>query len=87
LHAVDVEFTNDVEDELIDKVIDDMSGYYVKSKRLTRTDKFRIGGIVGIGVVAVILFAVEQTTYGTLTAILDVLITASQLTDLIKKPS
>jgi hypothetical protein len=85
MFARDIGFTNNVQDSLIDKIIDDNRGYYVKSKRFTKLDWFRISAIVLIAVVAMILFAVEETTYGALTAVLDALITISQLPDLMKK--
>jgi hypothetical protein len=86
-YAVDVEFTNEAEDSLIDNVIDGMRGYYVKTKRFSKADWFRIGAIITIAIVAGVLFASEQPTYGTLTAILDALITISQLPDLLKQQS
>lgn len=87
MFARDVGFTNESQDSLIDKIIDDNRGYYVKSKRFTKLDKFRIGAIILIAVIAIVLFAVEQTTYGALIAALDALITVSQIPDLLKKQS
>jgi hypothetical protein len=87
MFARDVGFTNEAQDSLIDCIIDDNRGYYVKSKRFTKLDRFRIGAIFLIAVIAIILFAVEQTTYGALIAVLDALITVSQIPNLLKKQS
>lgn len=85
MFARDVEFTNESQDSLIDKIIDENRGYYVKSKRLTKLDWIKIGSIIFIAIFSFILFAVEQTTYGALIAALDALITVTQIPDLLKK--
>lgn len=80
-----VELTNTARDSLIDKIIDEMHGYYLKSKQLSNVDKFVIFTFVGVLILTIALFMIEQPLYAGLSIAIDVLLAVSELPDIIRK--
>jgi hypothetical protein len=83
--AVISEFQNNVRDPFVDSVVDEMYGYYAKSKRLSFPDVLKIVAMLGIFVMTIALFVYEQPLYGGISAALDALIVLSELPDLVRK--
>jgi hypothetical protein len=79
------DFTNKATDPLIDKVIDDLRGYYVKSKQFSNADKFKVVMFVGILILTAALFLIEQPLYGELTIAIEVLLLVFELPDVIRR--
>jgi hypothetical protein len=82
---VAVEFTNTARDSLIDRVIDEMRGYYVRSKQFSYADKFKIAMLAGVLILTVVLFLIEQPVYGALTIAIEVLLAVLALPDIFGK--
>lgn len=82
-----VSFTNsaNTRDALVDSIIDEMRGYYVRTKKFTKMEWFKVVAFVAVTLATVALFLTEQSTYGTLAAILDGLIVISQLPDILRR--
>lgn len=80
-----VPFTNKAFDRSIDRILDEMRGYYTRSKQFSTTDKFKIALLVGILILTGILFAIEQPTYAILSIAIEVLIAVLGLPDIIRK--
>lgn len=74
-------FTNNICDPLVDSVVDELQGYYMRYKRVPKVDAIRILAFLGILGLTVILFVLEQPAYGSLTAAIDFLIAVSELPD------
>jgi hypothetical protein len=79
------DFQNNVRDPLVDSVVDDLMGYYVKSQRVSMLDKIKVGATIGIFVIAVYLFVIGQPVYGGLSAILDAIFALSELPDILRR--
>lgn len=78
-------FTNSTSDILIDNVVDDLRGYYVKSKQFSIRDRLTIASLVGILALTIVLFLIEQPIYAGLSIAIEVLLAVLQLPDLIRK--
>ncbi len=83
--AVIIPFTNTACDTLIDRVIDDMQGYYARSKQLSNVDRFKIAIALLIIPLTVTLFLIEQPLYAALSIAIEVLLAVSQLPDIIRR--
>lgn len=83
--AMIMDLKNDVRDPLVNSVVDEMYGYYVKSKRLSFADQAKIAAVVGVFVMSIALFVFEQPLYGGVAAVLDALIALSELPDIVRK--
>jgi hypothetical protein len=80
-----VPFTNKALDQSIDRVIDNLRGYYVRSKQLSTADRLKIALLAGTLVLTGILFLIEQPTYAVLSIAIEVLIAVLGLPDIIRK--
>jgi hypothetical protein len=77
--------TNNSQDPFVDVVIDDMRGLYLKSQKYSFGDKLKLAAFVGIVALTGLLFAAGLTTYGVLSAAIDVLFALNDLPDVISR--
>jgi len=77
--------TNSAHDELIDSVIDDMRGLYVRSQEFGIGDWIKVGSFVLIVILTIYLFIEGLTLYGGLTIVLDALLGITELPDVFRK--
>jgi hypothetical protein len=80
-----VPLTNNVRDPLIDSIIDELMGYYARSKRLSRFDKIKIGAVLGIATMTVGLFVFDQPQLGVASIVLDTFLALSELPDIVRR--
>jgi hypothetical protein len=82
-------FTNsiDIRDSLVDKIIDEMRGYYSRTQRFSNIEKFRIGALVVLAVFISFLFLNAQIFLGSISAVIEAIIAISELPDILKRQS
>jgi hypothetical protein len=78
-------FTNQVTDKAIDRVLDDMRGYYSRSKRFSITDRLSISLLVAILFLTAILFFIGEPAYAVLSIAIEVLIAVLELPDILRR--
>jgi len=78
-------FGNTVNDPSIDRVIDDMRGFYARSKQFSNADRFKIGLLTIVLILTGILFIIGQPTYAVLSIAIEVLIAVLGLPDIIRR--
>jgi hypothetical protein len=83
--AINIPFTNNVRDPLIDRIIDEMCGYYVRSKQLSYGDRFIIASFIGIFVLIIVLFLIREPLWALLSLVTDVLIAAIGLPEVFRR--
>jgi hypothetical protein len=79
------ELTSNAEDPLVDSIIDDLMGAYMKSKRFSGLDKLKIGATVGVFIASAILIVLGYPLYGGFSALLDALYALTELPDIVSR--
>ena len=80
-----VPFGNAVHDPAIDRVIDDISGLYARSKQFSTDDRLKIVLLITVITLTVTLFAIGQPIYAVLTIAIEVLIAVLGIPNIIRR--